>query len=65
MVGMGISGVGQVWIMPIGADDFVPVTEHVASYEHDGVLHLAESIGTVEADGLVLDETDPPASGLR
>lgn len=54
---------GQMWILPANADDFVQVTEHVASYETGGVLHLAESAGTVTDDGIRgaddPDETDP------
>jgi len=43
---------GNVWIMPVGADDIVPVTDTVISFEHDGRLHLAESVGTVTVDGV-------------
>lgn len=46
---------GNVWIMPVAADDIVPVTEQVLSYESDGVLHLAESIGTVTDDGITYE----------
>jgi hypothetical protein len=46
---------GQIWIMPVAADDIVPVTERVLSYETDGVLHLAESVGTITQDGLTFE----------
>lgn len=57
---------GRVWILPLGSDDLVPVTDEVVSFEHDGTLHLAESVGTVESVQLT-DETGPggPLSAPR
>lgn len=46
MYGMQLTG-GQVWILPVGADDFQHLTADVASYEKDGELRLAESAGAV------------------
>lgn len=34
------------------AQDVVAVTGDVLSYEHDGMLLLAESIGEIQEDGL-------------
>lgn len=43
---------GRMWILPVDADDFVQVTDRVASHEAGGVLRLAESAGTVTDNGL-------------
>ncbi len=43
---------GKLWIIPLGVDDITAVTDTVISYEHNGVLHLAEPVGTVGGTGL-------------
>lgn len=66
-VAIVIIGGGQAWWFPIRSHDHVRVTEGVMSYEVDGGLRLADSIGTVAADGIVwptepeTTTVDPPA----
>ncbi len=57
MVSMQLTG-GQVWILPVGSDDFQHVKDDVASYEKDGELRLAEAVGTVAGVELELKPGD-------
>jgi hypothetical protein len=53
-------GAGKVWWFPIGSEDHVRLTEDVMSYEHDGELRLAGSIGEV-ISAATSEDVDPDA----
>lgn len=51
-------GPARIWWTPIGADDFVAVTEDVMSYEVEGELRLAESMDVASISFEVADESE-------
>lgn len=47
---------GKAWWFPIGSEDHVRLTEDVMSYELDGELRLAKSMGAIERIELAIED---------
>jgi hypothetical protein len=55
-----ITGEGRVFWGPTGSDDWVLIDRDHVSFEKDGVLHIAETLGTVRM-ALDLPPDEPQA----